>query len=93
MFKSKYNDYENDEESMKDPSLAIACRGDLAKNESHCLGATDVKFVSVKELLEGKNNIHIISSPTNIKQPTFSWKNATCYEQFPDFFYTGIASV
>ena len=41
----------------------------------------------MKELLEGKNNIHIISSPTNIKQPTFSWKNATCYEQFPDFFY------
>ena len=82
----RYNDFENDEFSYKDPSLTIACRYDLHINKS-CFGATDVKFVSVKELLEGKKTIHIISSPTNVKQPTFSWTNTACDKESPEKFH------
>ena len=83
----RYNDYENDKLSNKDPSLTIACRQDLAKEDNICNGATDVKFVSVKELLEGKINAHIISGPTNEQQPTFSWSTTTCTKNFPDKWY------
>ena len=76
----RYNDYKNDIESNNEPSLTIACRYDLRKEleRQACYGATDVKFCSVKELLEGKNNMHIISGPTNLQQPTFSFLNTTC---------------
>ena len=76
----RYNDFKNDNESHNEPSLTIACRYDLRYEleRQHCYGATDVKFASVKELLEGKNLIHIISGPTNDQQPTFSWSNTTC---------------
>ena len=79
----RYNNYENEEFSYKDPTLTIACRADLGKNKQ-CFGATDVKFVSVKELLEGKKNIHIISGPTNVQYPTFSWENTTCDKESPE---------
>ena len=82
----RYNDFENDEYSYNDPSLTIACRSDLGEKKE-CYGTTDVKFVSVKELLEEKINIHIISGPTNVQQPTFSWKNTTCYEESPNMWY------
>ena len=52
-----------------------------------CYGAIDVKFVSVKEITEGKNIVHIISGPTNDKQPTFSWKNTTCDQSNPMRWY------
>lgn len=85
----RYNDYENDILSYGDPTLALAARGDLVKgNYSSCSGATDVKFVSVKELLEGKYYAHIISGPTNEQQPKFSWSNTTCNEKDPDKWYT-----
>lgn len=76
----RYNDFKNDNESFNEPSLTIACRYDLRAelDRQHCYGATDAKFASVKELLEGKNNLHIISGPTNDQQPTFSWSNTTC---------------
>ena len=81
----RYNDYENDEFSYKDSTLTIACRYDLVYYS--CYGTTDAKFVSVKELLEGKFYAHIISGPTNEKQPTFSWKNTKCFEKQPTRFY------
>ena len=61
-------------------------QSDLGEKKE-CYGTTDVKFVSVKELLEEKINIHIISGPTNVQQPTFSWKNTTCYEESPNMWY------
>ena len=74
----RYNDYQNDELSLNYSVLAIASRGDLNTTNSSCFGATDAKFLSVKELLENKNKIYIIAGPTNDQQPTFSWKNTTC---------------
>ena len=69
----RYNDYKNDNLSYGDPFLSIACREDLAEDNFKCIGAIDVKFVSVKQLLEGKIIAHFISGQTNEKQPTFSW--------------------
>ena len=88
----RYNDFENDNFSHKDPSLTIASRMDLGKNNNRCSGATDAKFISVKEILEGKNIVHIISGPTNEQQPTFSWKNTTCYlvKNISDFKIKGL---
>ena len=74
----RYNNYKNDNFSENDPSNTIAARGDLADEDKSCHGAIDVKFVSIKELLEKNNIIHIISGPSNEQQPTFSWKNTTC---------------
>ena len=77
----RYNNYEEDECSQKNAAWTIASRYDLNVNgvgRPLCYGAIDAKFVSVKEISEGKNIVHIISGPTNDKQPTFSWKNTTC---------------
>ena len=82
----RYNDYKNDNLSYGDPSLSIACREDLSEDSFSCIGATDVKFVSVKELLEGKIIAHIISGPTNEQQPTFSWSTTTCNKKNPDIW-------
>ena len=85
----RYNDFKNDIESNNEPSLTIACRYDLRYEleRQACYGATDVKFASVKELLEGKNKMHIISGPTNLQQPTFSWGNTTCENHDPGRYY------
>ena len=84
----RYNNYRYDNYSCKYPTLTLACRSDLIEgNYSYCFGATDVKFVSVKELLEGKFYAHIISGPTNDQQPTFSWSNTTCNKSNPEKWY------
>ena len=83
----RYNDYENDIESNNDPTSSIACRGDLVEEDPECFGTTDSKFISVKEILEGKINIHIIAGQTNVQQPTFSWENTTCNEEKPEKWY------
>ena len=75
----RYNDYKNDNLSNNDPSKTIASRSDLGDNNlTLCHGAIDVKFISVKDLLERKNLIYIISGPSNDQQETFSWSNHTC---------------
>ena len=75
----RYNDYKNDNLSENDPSKTIASRSDLGDDEyTSCHGAIDVKFISVKDLLERKNLIYIISGPSNDQQETFSWSNHTC---------------
>ena len=86
----RYNNYEKDECSKKNAAWTIASRYDLNVNgvgRPLCYGAIDVKFVSVKELMEGNNIVHIISGPTNDNQPTFSWKNTTCDENNPIRWY------
>ena len=86
----RYNHYEEDECSQKNAAWTIASRYDLNVNgvgRPLCYGAIDVKFVSVKEILEGKNIIHIISGPSNDNQPTFSWKNTTCDVNNPTRWY------
>ena len=82
----RYNDYKNDIFSENKSSLTIACRADLPIN-GFCNGAIDAKFVSVRELLEGKFYAHIISGPTNDQQPTFSWINSTCDKSLPEMWY------
>ena len=75
----RYNNYKNDNLSENDPSKTIASRSDLGDDEyTSCHGAIDVKFISVKDLLERKNLIYIISGPSNDQQETFSWSNHTC---------------
>ena len=78
----RYNDYKNDNLSHSEPILTIAPRSDLESDD--CFGATDAKFFSIKELLEGKLYAHIISGPTNEQQPVFSWKETKCYSKYPD---------
>ena len=74
----RFNDFQNDNLSFNKAYLTIAARYDLDPNKTYCYGATDVKYVSVKELLEGKSLVHIISGPSNDQLPTFSWLNSTC---------------
>ena len=86
----RYNKYEEDPSSQMNAAWTIASRYDLntkGVGKNLCYGAIDVKFISVKELLEGKNIIHIISGPTNDDMPTFSWKNTTCYQSTPDRWF------
>ena len=86
----RYNKYEEDPSSQMNAAWTIASRYDLntkGVGKNLCYGAIDVKFISVKELLEGKNIIHIISGPTNNDMPTFSWKNTTCYQSTPDRWF------
>ena len=88
----RYNDYKNDNLSYDDPSLTIACRSDLVYEG--CFGAIDVKYISVKEIKEGKRKVHIISGPTNLQQPTFSWKNTTCDKKSPEqWYHDGIVEI
>ena len=70
--------FRNDKLSFNKAYLTIAARYDVDDTKHYCHGATDVKYVSVKELLEGKSLIHIIAGPSNDQQPTFSWSNTTC---------------
>ena len=69
----RYNDFRNDILSYNKAYLTIAARYDIDDTKHYCHGATDVKYVSIKELLEGKSLIHIIAGPSNDQQPTFSW--------------------
>ena len=86
----RYNKYKEDPSSKMNAAWTIASRYDLnteGVGKSLCYGAIDVKFISVKELLEGKNIVHIISGPTNDDLPTFSWKNTTCYQSNPNRWF------
>ena len=86
----RYNHYKEDPFSKGNAAWTIASRYDLNTEgigKEYCYGAIDVKFISVKELKEGKNIIHIISGPTNDNLPTFSWKNTTCYLQNPERWF------
>ena len=89
----RYNDYQNDELSLKNPVYTIASRYDLRENktENICFGNVDAKFGALSEI-KGKPEklIHIINGPTNQEQPTFSWKNTTCINTNPKRWdYTG----
>ena len=86
----RYNHYKEDPFSKGNAAWTIASRYDLNTEgigKEYCYGAIDVKFISVKELKEGKNIIHIISGPTNDNLPTFSWTNTTCYLQNPERWF------
>ena len=86
----RYNNYQDDECSQKNAAWTIASRYDLNVNgvgRQYCYGAIDVKFVSAKEIMEGKHIVHIISGPTNDQQPTFSWTNTTCHISNPNRWY------
>lgn len=90
----RYNNFKNDNLSFNKAYLTIAARYDLDNNKNYCYGAIDVKYVSVKELFEGKSLVHIISGPSNDQLPTFSWSNATCkpYNSI-DYGYEGLIDV
>ena len=91
----RYNNYKEDPSSKMNAAWTIASRYDLntqGVGKCYCYGAIDVKFISVKELKEGKNIIHIISGPTNDNLSTFSWKNTTCYLNNPErWFHENVA--
>ena len=86
----RYNNYKEDPYSKGNAAWTIASRYDLNNKgigKSYCYGAIDVKFISVKELKEGKNIIHIISGPSNDNLESFSWKNTTCYLNDPNRWF------
>jgi hypothetical protein len=75
----RYNDYEKDEFSERNPSYSIAARYDLKEENSTCYGATDAKFASINEIkTSGKKIVHIISGPTTNGLPPFNWDKAQC---------------
>ena len=89
----RHNDFKNDIVNNNEPSLTIAFRYNLRYELElqACYGATDTKFATLKELLEGKNNMHIFSGPNNLQQPTFSWDNTTCENHDPGrYFHEGV---
>lgn len=73
----RYNDYENDPLSFKNPKYSIASRNDLNTSILNCTGATDAKAYSFRKMVTD-DSISIISGPTNERQPTFDWKTAKC---------------
>lgn len=78
----RYNDYQNDPLSLKNPSYAIASRIDLLNN---CMGAYDAKASSVNQA-KGKNKIiNIIQGPTYDSQPVFTWKDSPKCSTDPHF--------
>ena len=86
----RYNDYKNDNLSENDPSKTIASRYDLGDSkDTYCGGAIDSKFISVKEMLDKKNIIYIISGPSNDQQDSFSWLNQTCKADKDKISYIG----
>ena len=90
----RYNDYKNDKISHNDSTKTIASRGDLGDgDDTYCGGAIDAKFISVKDLLEKKNIIYIISGPSNDQQKTFSWSNHTCRSDKGQLSYIGLNDV
>lgn len=75
----RYNDYNHDPLSKKNPAFAIACRGDLDENRPNCRGATDAKVASIHDIKgKSKKKITIISGPTHDQQPPFDFLNAKC---------------
>ncbi|ELP93985.1 hypothetical protein EIN_181520 [Entamoeba invadens IP1] len=76
-----YNDYLNDELSLKEPSNAIAARYDLRSTElPPAFGAIDGKIVKVSE----PHITHAISGPTHQEQTPFDFK------AFPDVVREGV---
>ena len=76
----RFNNYENDEYSEKDPGYTIAARYDLRENNLNCYGATDAKFASINEIkTTGTKKVHIIAGPTTSHnlQP-FVWSKSLC---------------
>ena len=85
----RLNKYQSDEYSDNDPRNSISCRYDLLNKDNeeiHCYGGSDAKFVSIKDLMEGKK-LYIISGPTNDNQPPFSWETTKCIEKQKEQFY------
>ena len=83
----RYNNYKEDEISKGNPVYAFSSRYDLSETSFTCNGGYDSKFISIKEIVEKKNVVHIILGPTNNQVPTFSWSNTTCNSKNPDKYY------
>ena len=84
----RFNNFEKDEFSEKNPGYTIAARYDLRKDNVACYGATDAKFASINEIkTNGKKKVHIISGPTtsNGLEP-FKWSSARCRLSNPKRF-------
>jgi hypothetical protein len=85
----RYNDFKTDTLSKGDPSLALACRGDLAV-EPECRGAIDAKVASIRDLKSlATKKISIISGPTNDKQEAFDSSSAKCAAK-PKYIFQGL---
>jgi len=90
-FLLQYNDYKNDPLSQKNPSWAIAARGDL-KDKPSFSGANDGKIASFKELLFSEEPYWWGRvGPTYDQQPVFCWShypnNNYTYNGQPDCFH------
>ena len=87
----RYNDYNNDPFSEKNPSYTISSREDLTGS---CGGAYDAKVGALSDWNEGRIKFSLIGGPTfNMKDiMPFSWENAseTCrnhtHSSTPDVF-------
>ena len=88
----RYNDFENDELSLNNPTYALASRYDLRKEgKKYCFGAVDAKFTSFNHLKgQTEKLIYLVNGPTNDQQPTFVWPGNPCIESGPEKWdYTG----
>ena len=84
----RYNDFQNDPLSKKDPGNVIAYRGDLDTSNS-CFGATDLKFTSINDIkTEGVKKVYLISGPTYDQQEVFDWNTTECKKSNPLRFTT-----
>ena len=76
-FRMRYNDYENDPYAGGDPWGAVCSRGDLqplpgVSGTPSPNGCYDSKISDFKNALKMKS--FAINGPTNVQQPTFTWK-------------------
>ena len=89
----RYNNYRSDPLSKNNPSLAIACRGDLDEKTPNCRGATDAKVASIHDIKgKIKKKITIISGPTHDQQLPFDFLNTKC-NSIGKYSYNGLPTI
>jgi len=79
----RYNDWQNDPFSEKNPRYAISSRYDLDPTKPSNFGALDCKIVT--DTLIKNYTTHAISGPTNQGQPVFMWSKSP----FPNQVHLG----
>lgn len=74
----RYNKYQTDELSDKNPSFSISARYDLALDHDlvSCKGAFDAKVGSINDIKNKSPKLSIISGPTSENQTVFEWSKS-----------------
>ncbi len=89
----RYNHYQNDPFSKKNPAYSISARKDFDEKRPLCVGGMDAKVASVNSI-KGKRNkkVNIISGPTYDSQDAFDTETSKCRVD-PRFSFIGLPKI